>query len=483
MLMLRTSGRLLVLLPLLMLPLALCGWGTNNRADPFPLYTALDQQTFNYVRHKQLLHGWPLDKAAPERVTLSISGFGQAADSARVPCGGSTSSSSSPATCTDIPIGDIDGRWNILALLYGPLPQGQMYGPLLLQAEQALFPGIAPGQINDNFAQVIDSCTKSFGFVTNFVKYRKFGVRWNFEAQLIGDFGFQFQGGIDDVSQTVTARADLTTCGTTMVDCNGGPNACNTTFPVSGTAIKFYLTDRLNDIARELCLNICSFDKVSVEDLYFCLYWRHAHEVNFQRDPSWARFLVTPFFRIAGSVPSANAREPNELFSISVMNNGHPSIDANIGINFDFSETVEVGGEVGYSHFFARNVCNVPLPNSTFQSGIYPFKTSINLQPGDTWYAAAKVNAYHFIDRLNCYVQWVLVHHGQDDIRLLDCDPAFITGKCLGDRSKWRVQFINAAFNYDCSPNIALGFVWQFPIKWENAYKSNTVLFSFSASF
>jgi len=470
-------------LPLFMMTSSLWGWGTNNRADPFPLYTSNDPQEFLYTRHRQLLQGWPLDKADPERVSLSLTGFGQAADSARRACGGSVGLDPAQPTCVDIPIGDLDGRWNMLALLYGPLPQGQSLGPLLSEAFQVLFPGYQPGQINDNFAYDIDSCytNPSMALFSNALKYRKFGVRWNFEARLIGDFGFQFQGGLADVKQTLTSRVDLTSsCSSLPVDCNGGSTSCND-LSFTGAEIKEYLMDVASDIAQELCIDICSFHTFSVEDLYFCLYWRHAHEINFKRDPSWARFLLTPFIRIAGSAPTGKSKDPAVIFSVPVTNNGHASINANVGINLDFTDTIEIGGEVAYSHFFARDVCNMHLPNSTYQSGIYPFGTNVNVQPGDTWYGAAKLNAYHFIDRLSFWGQWVIVSHTQDTVRLIDCDPAFITAKC--PVTKWTVQFINAGFNYDCSPNISLGFVWQFPIKWENAYKSNTVLFSFIATF
>lgn len=486
----------LFLLIMLFFPACTFPWGTNNRTDPFPLYTALDPQEFNFTRHREILHGWPLDKAPPQRVTLSLSGYGQAADTARLAPGPHqptgtvcTTPNATTATmpcCPDVSVGDIDGKWNLPALLYGPLPQGQTYPPLLAEAREALFPNVplnVPilGSTNVNpgttsLADIDIDPTGQFGFISNSVKYRKFGLRWDFEAQLIGDFGFQFQGGIADIRQTVTCRVDLTMsmCGTASLDlCNAS------TF--SGALVKEYLVDQLNDVATQMCLDICSFHAISVEDLYFCLYWRHAHEVNFNRDASWARFLAVPFFRLAGSVPSGKAKEPAVVFSVPFTNNGHPSVNINAGLNIDFTDTIQIGGEVGFSHFFARDVCCMHLPNSTFQSGLYPFQTTVNVHPGDTWYGAAKLNAYHFIDRLTFWGQWVLVKHREDTIKLLDCDPAFITSKC--PRTNWWVQFFNAAFTYDISPNIALGFVWQFPLKWENAYKSNTVLFSFIASF
>lgn len=451
-------------------PYQIFGWGTNNRADPFPLYTTVDQQEFLQTRNKEVTHGWPLDKAPPERVSLSLTGFGQAANSARTSCG-SPISPNDGSTCEDIAIGDLDGRWNMIALLYGPLPQGASYPPLLLQARQALFPGVSTTTPISDVSNIDPD--EMFGFFSNWLTYRKFGLRWNFEARLIGDFGFQFQGGVADLRQTLTARRDLTSCTTGTLGCLSPT--------ITATTVIQYLMDPVEDIAKELCLDICSYHAVSVEDLYFCLFWRHEHEINFKRDPSWARFLLIPFIRIAGSAPTGRPKDPAVLFSLPFTNNGHASINANFGINLDFTETIEFGGEIAYSHFFARDICNLHIPNSTYQSGIFPFATTVNFQPGDTWYAAAKINAYHFLDRLSAYAQWVVVKHREDRIRLIDCDPAFITAQC--PRTTWMVQLINTGFTYDVSPNIGVGFAWQFPIKWANAYKSNTVLFSFVATF
>ena len=55
--------------------------------------------------------------------------------------------------------------------------------------------------------------------------------------------------------------------------------------------------------------------------------------------------------------------------------------------------------------------------------------------------------------------------------------------KLVECRSKWTSQFVNAAFNYDISPNITLGFMGQFPVGQLNAYRSTTWLGTFRAMF
>jgi hypothetical protein len=76
----------------------------------------------------------------------------------------------------------------------------------------------------------------------------------------------------------------------------------------------------------------------------------------------------------------------------------------------------------------------------------------------------------------------VIIEHLDDDIKLLCCDPAFVP-KSLEDISTWKTQFLNMALNYDYSPNIGIGFLWQQPVAWRNAPKCTTVMFTFYANF
>ena len=80
------------------------------------------------------------------------------------------------------------------------------------------------------------------------------------------------------------------------------------------------------------------------------------------------------------------------------------AVNFNAGMNFDFVETVEIGTEVGYSHFFKKDFDNYRAPTNVLQSGIFPYSTNVSVQPGDTAYVAGKLAAYHFLDRLSFHV-------------------------------------------------------------------------------
>lgn len=496
-------------------------WPSNTRNDPFPMYTTLDPQYFLYEREKQLMFGMADEKGSPENFMISLSPFGQNANYAKtiagtycrdqqtnqcaftcnnIFCSNGCTNPTDPLspTCTNqVEIGDIDGRWNMLALLAGKLPaelqdldpvtrmeKVQQLYPLYYNALTGIFPGQTAGTLTERDVTfpANNLCFPLYGYASAPIKYRKRGIRWDIEAQLCGDWGFQFQGGIVEISQV------LNQCLINLTENANAPTDAQSTCsqdPVSAEKIKCLLFDPLVPLLRQLGLDICNFTKWGTEDLYFSLYWRHAYVLNYNRDLSWARALAIPFLRFGVGAPSGRAKEEDKFFSVPFgNNNGCTSINLNAGMNFDFSETVEIGGEFGWSHFFSRTIDNYRVPTNFMQSSIFPFTTAITVNPGDSAYVAFKLAAYHFLDRLSFYGQWVYVHHNKDNRHFHGTpDPAFLDIDDNNPRAKcrntaWRVQLGNFGFTYDISPNWALGFLWQQMFHVRNAYNSTTALFT-----
>jgi hypothetical protein len=174
----------------------------------------------------------------------------------------------------------------------------------------------------------------------------------------------------------------------------------------------------------------------------------------------------------------------NNAFFTPFGNNDHNAIGFTAGLDFDFVETVEIGGEVGITHFFSKNFEKFRLPTSEWQSGVYPFSTDVNVNPGFNWHFGAKISSYHFLQCLSGYFEYVQVHHCQDSIELRKCeDQGVFLPNQFEVLTGFDVKLVNAALNYDISPNINLGIVGQIPLSQKNAYRSSTVLFSFAATF
>lgn len=448
-----------------------------SKNDPYPVYTSLDPHTFLYTFQKQTLKGIPPIRDRQERLSLSISPFGQNADQGK-----------DEDQCP-IELGDLGGRWGMIGLLFGPLPEGQVLPPSLAAARNCLFPNVPAGTpITDPFAIDNNPSGSEFGFFSIPLVYRKRGLRCEFEAYLCHDLGLKVDIGVVDICQTATSFNDLT-CNATLPPCfttpipPGGsfdPNNPNLTI----NNVEQSLMDNLKPIAAQIGLDICpNFHKCSVEDIRGSLYWRHAFVINRGRDPEeWPLFLFTPFVSLDGSIAAGKERKRDQAFALSFGSNDHHAIGANAGIDIDFADTVEIGAEFGFAHFFDRSFCNMFIPTSKFQSGIYPFKTDVNIQPGSNWHFGAKMSAYHFLDYLSFFFQYVLIEHKHDRIILKKPDPAFMP-EILECHSGFKVHLANIAFNYDISPNICLGLLWQAPLKQANAYRSTTILFTLNITY
>lgn len=452
----------------------------NN--DPYPMFTAHDPHSFLHTQQKLLLKKFISQESFwKEHVQITASAFGQNAHEGRGLCGERNIGG------FPVELGDISGRWNMIALLFGQTPSGMALTPTLQNARNVLFPGLV-GPIED--ADAIDP-QQLFGNFSIPLKYQKRGLRFDFSAQIVGDFGINLQAGVADISQCVeltlssTARfIDLTAHASnlsnpTSTDPSTQLFRCTN---LSVGDVQCTLMDELEMITRELCLDICNFKQLSVEDIYVNFYWRHAYPVVRCTKESSFRALIIPYFNLGGTLAAGKKKNFEKAFSLAAGNNDHNAIDFTAGINIDIPESIEFGIEAGITNFFERDFCNVPMPTSRSQSGIYSFKTDISVSPGITWHFGAKIGAYHLLECLSFWSQYIIVDHHQDRICLKHPDQAFHP-EVLEKRSKYQNQLMNIGLIYDISSHVAINFLWQAPIGQKNSYKSTTVLFGLQSIF
>lgn len=446
------------------------GFSSWSRYDPYPLYTTLEPQEFLNKRTQRMLFGDEVVSNKPERIRIAISPYGQKADTAK------------NINKEEIDLSAFNGRWSMIPLLFGELPQGKTLPPALAEARSVLFPGV-PAGIPLNDANAIDP-KKELGFFSIPLTYQKRGLRFEVGVEIIGDFGIMVQAGVSDISQNVVKFLDLT-CSASSPVCSN--NDSNTTFDPQNPAltpdnVQAYLTRKIKTIAQELCLDIDDFHVLTVDDVRLALYWRRAYDANKNRD-GYPTFLITPYAQLNGIIATSNNAKPNVAFSVSGGSSDHDAVGFTGGININFKETIEVGAEAGFMHFFPRDICNFRVPNSTYQSGIFPFQTDVKYGPGHNWHFGAIMNAYHFMGNLSMYFQYVIIEHDNDDIEIKQPDPAFHPELLEEQYSTWQTQLANIGFNYDISPYISLGFLWQAPISQRNSARTSTVMFSLNAIY
>lgn len=433
--------------------------------DPYPVYSSLDPHTFLYTHEKLRIKDPELAKRKKDNVGISLSPFGQNADRGRDVDG------------VRSPLGDLTGNWGMIPLMYGPIPDGKTMAPTLQTALDNLFPGVAPGDLNDSTK--IDP-NQQFGYFSVPLKYRKRGVRFELMADIYAGFGVSLQTGVVSMTQTNTGFVDLTVC--TPSDCQFDPA------PLTGQNVEKFLMSELKTIAKEIKLDICDYCQTSIEEVRINLFWRRGFELNHD-DEDWPGFLLIPFFTIGGTVSPGDENRIsegglNKAFALPFGNNDHSGIGFTTGLNIDFIESIEIGAEVGMTYFFQRNFEKFRVPTSVFQTSIYPFTTDVSIRPGYNWHFGAKIASFHFLERLSGYFQYIQMEHKQDDIKLRKCeDEGIFLPTQLEKVSGFKSKFIDVALNYDISPNIGLGMFWQAPITQRNSYRSSTIMLSFNASF
>jgi hypothetical protein len=456
---------------------------TLAKNDPLPMFSTLNLDDALLLTKDYLYY---IDDESADRkhdrFGIFLSPFAQSADRGKTIRG--TDACPPPPiepcdpTLTDTPLGDLTGRTSMLALLFGAFPAGVDFYPggengFLETAFSNIFctdpddPDTCfetAGQLNNE--KYIDPDQK-FGYFSFPLKYRKRGLRLELVARVYKNFGVRLQTGFSSIRQVREATRDLTD---------------EDTFEgLSGAKVEEFLMDQLDNIASEIGINLCNFIETSMEEVRFNVFWRQGFEINKEAEQDWARFLLIPYFQVSGSASPGKRQDPFMLFALPFGNNTHPSVGLTGGINFNFLETIEIGGEVGYTHFFSKSQC-MPIPNSKFQTNLFPFSTNVSIQPGDSWYFGARLAAYHFIDKLSMYFEWFVLDHQEDHICLKNPDPAFLP-EVLECTTSFKVKLGNAGFNYDLSPNIGVGFLWQIPFSQRNAYRSSTLMGGFNVTF
>lgn len=376
-------------------------------------------------------------------------------------------------TLTDTPLGDLTGRTGMIALLYGGIPEGETQAPALAEASLALFPDGEDDGLNNEGN--IDP-NQEFGFFSFPLKYRKRGLRFEMAGRFYKNFGVRIQGGFSTIRQVREQTLNLTTALPQEPD-GFEPISSSVTYE----SVQDYLMLQLDVIAQEIGINLCNFVETSMEEVRFNLFWRQAFEINKEADNDWARFLLIPYTEVTASISPGKKQDYQKLFSLPFGNNTHSSTGFTAGLNFNFLETIEIGGEIAWTHFFKKDF-HMPVPTSRFQTNMFPFSTGVSVQPGDSWHYGLRIAAYHFVDKLSMYFEWFVLDHQQDHICLNCPDPAFLPG-VLECRSSFKTKLGNAGFNYDLSPNIGVGFLWQIPFSQRNSYRSSTLMGGFNVTF
>ena len=193
-----------------------------------------------------------------------------------------------------------------------------------------------------------------------------------------------------------------------------------------------------------------------------------------------------------GSYPAAKKVDRTKAFALPLGNDGHATAGCRVGFDIDFKETIAIGLEAGFTHFFERDVTKVRIPTHEKQSGIFPWSTpTAKIQPGNNGHFGAGFHAYRFLDRLSFTFLYLYLSHQRDELTIPDtADAPFDTPErrefsenLFNKMTDFVSQMINAGFNYEISPNMTLGLLVQAPVSQRNAFRSTTIMGMFQLVF
>ena len=388
------------------------GASSLTKNDPYPVFTSLDS---SFLQIQEKIEGYHPEFAECKENTfgLSLSVFGQNADRGRTlsgkkclpevinsPCDICNSPANTTNSCTGTPersgvavaLGDITGRANMIALLLGDTPAGQELGPTLEAARTALL-ALVP-----DLTTLIDP-TQRLGNFSFPLKYRKRGFRFDASLYIAAGFGLNVRGGFASICQTPCPPIDLTcqaenTCPNCTTNCPTLFVDTDAKFKELQETIIETLTGKLKEITNEQGLDICSFQENSFEELRFSAFWRHGYELN-TKNEAWPHMFLTPFLQLTGSVSPSKTIDPSKVFAVPFGNNKHNAIALDAGLTMEFIDSIEIGAEIGATHFFEKTFCNYRVPNYECQRVLFPFISNVSIKPGHNWHFAAHIGTFH----------------------------------------------------------------------------------------
>jgi hypothetical protein len=459
-----------------------------SQNDFYPLHSTLYPQEFLNSSLKEFQKG-VTNQHIFERMRFSATFFGQKAST-----GTNNRKESVPGWDA------VNGRINMLGLLYGNIPNGQTQPSLLATAAAQTYHDSSTLLSNPDYTDINDNM--GHFSIQNF-NYRKLGARFEFSFRILSDVVIKVEGGVSDLRQTFSGFENMGRTNQSQLESkpadywnNDSNTVTNSNVQTDITAVDQYLMDNYESIFEtgQIDLNVREYSVTGPEDVFISFIWRHDIHINSMKDDGydhdyiyddpneWPKFILTPFFKVTGMLGIGKKADPSKLFSLSTGNNGHHGVSLTAGLSMDFYESIEVSFEAGTSHFFKENVGGMFIPTNENQTGVYPYKTDVSYDPGKTWFFSCGMNAYHFADKLSCYANYVFANHSKDTITLLTADSAF-KPEVLEERSVWTQQAINLGFNFDLSPHMTVGVAWQAPVNRRRAYKTNTVALTLAGTF
>ncbi len=334
---------------------------------------------------------------------------------------------------------------------------------------------------------------KALYFQSVDLKYEKMGLRGQINFDLGVGVGACVKGGIANLKNRPSYFALEKQFGT-----EAGIIPADSTNPVTvEPAAKIQATkiyeNLMGENARRQLFKELGFDTsetniTDLEDLYGNVYW---HIPIKMREKGEHTFSVIPYLSVGASLPMGKERKMSTLYPAINSNDGFAGLTAEGAIGLDFPDMMQLSFGGGITMFNSRDFTKVHVPTSEFQSGIYPWTTSISRQPGALWYANVSMKADNIMSKrdipnFSCYFDYIYAEHRHDSIKIKEPNPAtkqYFRPDLLERDSSWKAQMVHAGIKFGLSKNVYLATAVQATVGGSRTYRPTTLLGSLIMSF
>lgn len=461
----------------------------NNYNDTNAVYSPQGSDRF-YIKPDE-------KKTSKGGLRLQISPFYQHAGRARNGAGRS------------VPMGERLGKWNMTGLFFGqaaaPVPlanytelndvftkyikgDGEIHNTAKIDFHDVALQNLAKEAAYDldvNVASLFGGFNKGEATDTGAlgITYEKYGLRGQVAVSFVHGLSLSVKGGLVDYKMS----PDFKVGDTLKLADESDENQ---------KAKKVVYDHLFAPAARaklfgEIGLDLDGVRKTAMEDMHIQLQWHLPQDFRENDDLA---VTVIPNLAVGMWLPTGKKKDQDRAFSLDTGNGGFYGFTLEGALAFDFPQLMQTnfGGGAIVSASKDQSGYRVPSADPKVgvikQQGFYPWKTSVNIKPGLTWFAQASLKSEGFSGDLSLFFDYVYTYHQRDSIKLKETDvtrqAAFAPGvKHLENESNWKSQLCNIGLDYRITKNLAFGGLVQGMIGGSRVLKSTLVMGTVTFSF
>lgn len=449
----------------------------NNYQDPIVFHTVMGSDKFYS----------PTGKAG---FALNLSPFYQHTHTANKPDG------------TKTPDGNIWGAWNMAGIFLNDNPRPTTQPMPFYTSTKTFLKTLATQAITLPYSKDYtleskfnpdEDAYKALHFQSVDLKYEKTGLRGQINFDLGVGLGVSVKGGIANLknrpSNFALDKKFGTEAGIIPEDTNNPVTVNPEAKPQASQIYENVMgVNARRQLFKELGFDTSETNITDIEDLYGNLYW---HIPIKMREKGEHTFSVIPYLSVGASLPMGKERKMNTLYPVINSNDGFAGLTAEGAIGLDFPNMMQLSFGGGMTMFNSRDFTKVHVPTSEFQSGIYPWTTSISRQPGALWYANISMKADDIMSKkdipnFSCYFDYIYTEHRHDTIKIKDPNPSttkFFRPDLLERDSCWKAQMVHAGIKFGLSKNVYLATAVQATVSGSRTYRPTTLLGSLIMNF